>query len=82
MVSGALNSLVRGLDAIKKGRNRRQEGFELTPEAAESFQRIKDAFQAALLLAHFDALLKTMMETDSLGEAIYYIISQLHADGH
>ena len=82
IVSGPLNDLIRGPDAQKKGRNKRQVGFVFTKEAQTSFQKTKDAFQTAPLLAHFNAMLETMMETDASGAAICVIISQLHSDRH
>lgn len=77
----ALNDLIRGPDAQKKGRNKRQEGFIFTQAAQEAFEETKRCFVDAPVLAHFDPSRDSQLETDASGYAISGIYSQKQDDG-
>ena len=79
-IMGPLNALVRGPDAQKKGKNKKKLGFCFNEAARKAFQEIKEIFQKAPLLAHFDPLLRTLVESDASGEAIGAICSQLQKE--
>lgn len=80
-IIGPLNALVRGPDSQKKGRNKRKADFTFTDEARKAFEEIKEIFQKAPMLAHFDPLLKSMVESDASGRAVGGICSQKQQNG-
>ena len=77
----ALNDLIRGPDAQRKGRNKKQEGFIFTKEAEQAFEDTKRCFAEAPVLAHFHPLRDSQVETDASGYAISGIYSQKQDDG-
>lgn len=56
--------------------------FKWNDEAEASFQRLKNCFKQAPLLAHFDPKRKITMEADASGFALAVVLSQIHDDGH
>ena len=52
-----------------------------TLKAKASFSYLKKAFTTALILRHFDLVLKVMVKTDASGFAITGILSQLFGTG-
>lgn len=70
-----LTSLLRG---AKDGR--KTGPFEFGPEALEAFEKLKEAFTQAPILAHFEPGLRTMVETDASRFAIGGVLSQLHGE--
>jgi len=45
----------------------REEGFSLTPQALEAFEKLKEAFTIAPVLTQFDPDHDTVLETDASG---------------
>ena len=70
-----LTSLLRGAkDGKKTG------PFYFGLEALKAFEKLKEAFTQAPMLAHFEPELRTMLETDASGFAIGGVLSQLHGE--
>ena len=70
-IAAPLNDLLKG-DAKRK--------FEMTPEARESFNQLKEAFTKAPVLIHFDADKLIRIETDASSKAIAAILTQPRED--
>ena len=75
-ITRPLTDMLKGMQAgIKRGT------FYLTAEGAEAFSKLKEAFQGAPILVHFDPELLIRLETDASDFGISGIISQLQKDG-
>ena len=76
-IAGPLNRLTEGIKAGSKGqRSEERKTIEISPEAQEAFQQLKDAFQTAPTLRHFDPELPCRVETDASGRALSGIVHQ------
>ena len=70
-----LTDMLRGMQAdVKKG------PFIPTDDATAAFRRLKDAFQSAPILVHFDPELLIRLETDASDFGVAGIISQLQSN--
>ncbi|THC87525.1 hypothetical protein EYZ11_013030 [Aspergillus tanneri] len=54
--------------------------FQWTPECEKAFQTLKEAFTTAPILAYFDLLKETWVETNSSDLVTAGILSQMHGD--
>ena len=69
-------------DLLKGSKEGRKSGpLEWKPEADEAFNRLRNAFTTAPLLAHFQPEQKIRVETDASGYGIAGIMSQPNANG-
>ena len=70
----------KGPEQAKRGRKLKQEELvpiELSSDATNAFQSLKDSFLNTPILTHFDPTRPTILETDASGRAICGILSQL-----
>ena len=59
----------------------KERAFSLTPQALTAFERLKEAFTTAPILAQFNLDLKIVLETDASGWVTVAILSQYGNDG-
>src|SRR6185369_13323474 len=70
----------KGPEQAKRGRKLKQEELvpiELSSDATNAFQSLKDSFLNTPILTHFDPTRPTILVTDASGRAICGILSQL-----
>jgi hypothetical protein len=74
-IAAPLTNLTKG---YKKGK---KNPFDWTPECNKAFTTLRDAFKEGSMLAHFDPLKETWVETDVSDYAVGGVLSQCDADG-
>ena len=74
------SEIVTPLTALTK-KEVREEGFSLTPQALEAFEKLKEAFTTAPVLTQFDPDRDTVLETDASGWVTAATLSQYGNDG-
>ena len=72
------SKIARGLSDLLKGtkEGKAKGPFQLTPQGRSSFERLKEAFTTAPVLAHYDPNQPIQVETDASGFAIAGVLKQ------
>ena len=78
-----LNKLTKGTQYTTRSGSKKikYRVFQWSTECQQAFKDLKRAFTTALMLAHYDSLLETWVETDASDFVVAGVLSQMHGDG-